>query len=34
VLKEANLIKGEKRGRNIYYSLVKPEVAAIEVQGD
>jgi DNA-binding transcriptional ArsR family regulator len=24
VLKEANLIKGEKRGRNIYYSLVKP----------
>jgi DNA-binding transcriptional ArsR family regulator len=25
VLKEANLIKGEKRGRNIYYSLVRPE---------
>lgn len=25
VLKEANLIKGEKRGRNIYYSLVSPE---------
>lgn len=32
VLKEANLIKGEKRGRNIYYSLVKPEGAeAVEV---
>lgn len=30
VLKEANLIKGEKRGRNIYYSLVKPEPAAVE----
>ena len=27
VLKEANLIKGEKRGRNIYYSLVRPEEA-------
>ena len=27
VLKEANLIKGEKRGRNIYYSLVEPEMA-------
>ncbi len=27
VLKEANLIQGEKRGRNIYYSLVKPEEA-------
>ena len=26
VLKEANLIQGEKRGRNIYYSLVRPEV--------
>ncbi len=25
VLKEANLIQGEKRGRNIYYALVKPE---------
>ncbi len=25
ILKDANLIKGEKRGRNIYYSLVKPE---------
>ena len=25
VLKDANLIQGEKRGRNIYYSLVKPE---------
>jgi DNA-binding transcriptional ArsR family regulator len=31
VLKEANLIKGEKRGRNIYYSLVKPEQAIAEV---
>ena len=31
VLKEANLIQGEKRGRNIYYSLVKPEPAAVEV---
>jgi len=30
VLKEANLIKGEKRGRNIYYSLVKPEVTSVE----
>jgi DNA-binding transcriptional ArsR family regulator len=30
VLKEANLIKGEKRGRNIYYSLVKPEEASVE----
>jgi DNA-binding transcriptional ArsR family regulator len=30
VLKEANLIKGEKRGRNIYYSLVKPEPAVVE----
>jgi DNA-binding transcriptional ArsR family regulator len=30
VLKEANLIKGEKRGRNIYYSLVKPEAAPVE----
>lgn len=27
VLKDANLIQGEKRGRNIYYSLVKPHVA-------
>jgi ArsR family transcriptional regulator, zinc-responsive transcriptional repressor len=27
VLKEANLIQGEKRGRNIYYSLVKPQEA-------
>jgi DNA-binding transcriptional ArsR family regulator len=25
VLKEANLIRGEKRGRNTYYSLVEPE---------
>jgi DNA-binding transcriptional ArsR family regulator len=32
VLKEANLIKGEKRGRNIYYSLVKPEEAGIEAR--
>lgn len=30
VLKEANLIQGEKRGRNIYYSLVKPEVTSVE----
>jgi DNA-binding transcriptional ArsR family regulator len=30
VLKEANLIKGEKRGRNTYYSLVKPEEVAVE----
>ena len=30
VLKEANLIQGEKRGRNIYYSLVRPEEATIE----
>jgi ArsR family transcriptional regulator len=29
VLKEANLIQGEKRGRNIYYSLVRPEVATV-----
>lgn len=31
VLKEANLIQGEKRGRNIYYSLVSPEAAPVEV---
>ena len=30
VLKEANLIKGEKRGRNIYYSLVEPEATTVE----
>jgi len=30
VLREADLIKGEKRGRNIYYSLVMPEEAAVE----
>jgi DNA-binding transcriptional ArsR family regulator len=30
VLKEANLIQGEKRGRNIYYSLVSPEAATVE----
>lgn len=30
VLKDANLIKGEKRGRNTYYSLVSPEVAVVE----
>jgi DNA-binding transcriptional ArsR family regulator len=30
VLKEANLIKGEKRGRNIYYSLVSPVEAPVE----
>jgi DNA-binding transcriptional ArsR family regulator len=31
ILKDANLIKGEKRGRNTYYSLVKPEETPIEV---
>jgi DNA-binding transcriptional ArsR family regulator len=31
VLKEANLIKGEKRGRNIYYSLVKPEETVLQL---
>ncbi len=31
VLKEANLIKGEKRGRNTYYSLVKPHEAVAEI---
>jgi DNA-binding transcriptional ArsR family regulator len=30
VLKDANLIKGEKRGRNTYYSLVKPEEVSVE----
>ena len=30
VLKDANLIRGEKRGRNIYYSLVVPEDAKVE----
>ncbi len=30
VLKDANLIKGEKRGRNTYYSLVQPQEADIE----
>jgi hypothetical protein len=30
VLKDANLIQGEKRGRNIYYSLVKPDMAPVE----
>ena len=29
VLKDANLIQGEKRGRNIYYSLVKPEEVVV-----
>ena len=29
VLKEASLIQGEKRGRNIYYSLVRPEEAVV-----
>lgn len=33
VLKEANLIKGEKRGRNTYYSLVEPKASGIEVAG-
>ena len=32
ILKEANLILGEKRGRNIYYSLVKTSEQAI-IQG-
>ncbi len=32
VLKDANLIQGEKRGRNTYYSLVKPEKASVEMQ--
>ena len=31
VLKDANLIKGEKRGRNTFYSLVKPEAASMEI---
>ena len=31
VLKQANLIQGEKRGRNIYYSLVNPQEVAVEV---
>jgi DNA-binding transcriptional ArsR family regulator len=30
VLKEANLIRGEKRGRNIYYSMVRPDEALVE----
>jgi DNA-binding transcriptional ArsR family regulator len=30
VLKDANLIKGEKRGRNTYYSLVDPEEAMVK----
>jgi DNA-binding transcriptional ArsR family regulator len=30
VLKDANLIKGEKRGRNTYYSLVSPEAIPVE----
>jgi DNA-binding transcriptional ArsR family regulator len=29
VLKEANLIKGEKRGRNTYYSLVSPQDVSV-----
>ena len=31
VLKGANLIRGEKRGRNTYYSLVKPEAVSVEM---
>jgi len=31
VLKDANLIRGEKRGRNIYYSLIKPEEVEAEL---
>jgi len=31
VLKEANLIWGEKRGRNIYYSLVMPAETVVEM---
>ena len=31
VLKDANLIRGEKRGRNIYYSLVSPVAEPVEV---
>ncbi len=31
VLKDANLIKGEKRGRNTYYSLVNPQEASLEM---
>ena len=31
VLKEANLIRGEKRGRNIYYSLIQPAEAVVEM---
>jgi DNA-binding transcriptional ArsR family regulator len=34
VLKDANLIKGEKRGRNIYYSLVRPEETSRELVND
>ncbi len=34
VLKDANLIKGEKRGRNTYYSLVIPQEAAVETDGN
>jgi DNA-binding transcriptional ArsR family regulator len=30
VLKDANLIKGEKRGRNTYYSLVDPQEVPVE----
>jgi DNA-binding transcriptional ArsR family regulator len=34
VLKEANLIRGEKRGRNIYYSLVSPVEPSREMVTD
>ncbi len=34
VLKDANLIKGEKRGRNTYYSLVIPQEVSVEADGN
>ncbi len=32
VLKDANLIKSEKRGRNTYYSLIEPGAVMVDVQ--